>query len=295
MSDIVAAPPVDPNPYARGDERWLNAEAGRLQDMDAFFEPFTHEDLGPVIAMQKGEHPEGVSLLDIAAATSTTTEAMCDEAGVTYYALDIDPGMLAQRKTPPGRTIISPSQAMDTVGSETFDVTYSRAATGWSSAPRDSIAEQLRVTRDGGVAVFSEFDWSTAGADIRTQAGKAVSGAKAILQIALVEQGFRPEYGKLQLAKDIDAVAAAQRLAYVREETVHVMPVADYRAFMLNMTGQLLEGLSLFEKGMAVTMRHDLAEYIGEIEAADELEFTLPNVVTQTIQIMGRTPDPFVD
>jgi len=298
MSDTIAEgghSVASVNPYASGDEAWRNAEANRLRDMDAFLEPFTRQDLEPAIAMQRGERPDrAVELLDIGAAVSPTVEAVAAEADVTYYALDVDAGLLEQRDTPAERTIVSPSQEM-AVDSGRFDITYSRAATAWSPDPPASISEQLRVTRDGGVAVFSEFDWSAAGADAHTEAGRALNGIKSVLEMAITLRGFRTEYGHAQLAQDIDEAADRDRLAYNREETVHELPPGDYREFMLNMAGQLVEAVADEEDRFIRMLSHDLQMHMKVIEQAQEVEFSLPRIVTQRVEVMGRTPDPFAD
>jgi SAM-dependent methyltransferase len=219
---------------------WERLEEDRLRLMDQFFAPVTEADLAPILsrvqtlATGEGRTPE---VLDIGAGTGTKTEELCRQYGAGYSALDIHEEFLAARSTDPSR-IIHASVEDIPMPSGHFDVTYNRAVDGWISKrdrpdgplvhmPQKAIAEQLRVTRDGGIAVFTEFDWNDAGAEPGSPLYSTLMHTKWVMVNSLVAAGFNPFYGAT-MGSEIDEVVMREGSQYERVEIRHTTPEGDH-------------------------------------------------------------------
>ncbi len=280
------------NPYIDGAQRvedaWGANEAERLSKMDEFLRAITEHDVSPYIRQLQAETTNdravALNMLDIGAGTGTTTEDLCQNMGVTYYALDPNPTILANRRiTPEDQKILGRSEAME-LPDNSFDMTHSRAVTGWSPKPRQSISEQIRVTREGGFAFFTEFDWSTAGADPECEVYADLMEAKAIMISALASAQFDPYYGSA-LSGHIDQVAKGADIELERREIIHDFPPGDHRQLFLDAAHNLYEAM----REKSPTAGEGLQILMERIRNANSVRATLPRLVTQIVRV-NRKP-----
>lgn len=272
------------NLYERKDRGWEYHEASRLKTMDDFLSAVTEHDLG--YAFNEAAYTDSanaVSLIDIGAGTGGAIEKLCSTRGVHYYALDVNEAFLDGRTTPSDKKILGRSEAIPRSG-HSFDITFSRAVTAWSKDPRKAISEQLRVTKLGGIAIFTEFDWSSSGIDIESPMTTKLMAARAIMMTALSLAGFRPEYGA-HLGCDIDSVIEEQGLRCERKEIRHELPAADYREIFLGAANTILDQLTRARTGQATVLATMLSGYIKDIQGSSPFSFKLPALVTQVMRM----------
>lgn len=267
-------------------EQWASDESERLANMDAFFAKVAQEDLLPIFDDVKrqslAQHPK---LLDIGAGTGTVTETLCGDK-VDYYALDVNNELLAARSTADDHKIVGSAETTG-LAEGSFDVTFSRAVTAWNADPRAAIAEQLRVTRPGGYAVFTEFDWTHAGAVTEAELTATAMATKAMMMRVLTTVGFKPEYGA-RLGRDVDEIVAASGLACEQYEVRHELPPGDHRAILLEGAETILAQLQQFKTGQVAAMARMLEINIKHIREAEEFSFQLPALVTKVVHLAQK-------
>ena len=272
-----------------GVEEWQAHEAERLRSTDAFLEEVTEADLGPILSQETTDPNDTARFLDIGAGTGSTTEKLCDQSGVSYYPFDANRDYLQKRENEAEergdefRGVQGRSEALP-FQDGAFNITYSRAVTAWSSNPEGALEEQLRVTREGGTAVFTEFDWTHCAADPSSDALEACMTARAVIMLALTTAGFRPEYGA-QLGSDIDRVAQANGLEYERVESRHELPEGDYRELFLGVADNVLLQLRKAGPGVGAMLANMLEGCVERIKFADNCSIRLPALVTQTVRV----------
>jgi len=275
------------NPYVRGQgtasDAWGSHEADRLTGMDVFFAPVAEADLVPLFASFVGDK-EDVKLLDIGAGSGTTNEELCGDHGISYYALDANPTILEARPTPEDHKILGRTEAMD-LPTHSFDVTYSRAVTAWSSDPERAIGQQLRVTKVGGFAVFTEFDWSSVRPGADGGNAELIMGTKSLMMQALAAIGFHPEFGR-DMGLIIDHAADKSGLFYDRKEVRYELPEGDYRELFLGAATSILIELNRAGGDAATTLAALLQTNIKRIERMQAVSFHLPALVTDIVRLV---------
>lgn len=269
-----------PNVYDSGltETDWGTAEMPRLQNMDQLLAKVTREPLSSVL----GSMPGGASLLDIGAGAGKTVEGLCAENGASYYALDVNAQLLAGRDTPESHKVLGRAESLP-FKNGVFDVTLTRAVTGWNADPQKAIEEQLRITKLGGTAVFMEFDWAPAGMDWESKGFAAGMLAKLIMMKALSTFGFKPTYGQ-DLENDIDAVVARSQFDCAREGSTVVLPAGDHRGVLLDAADQISGQLLRTPK--AVMLGQELASAANEIRNCPDgvLTVNLPAIAIHTVR-----------
>lgn len=264
--------------------QWAGDESSRLANMDSFFQLFAREDLDPVFADVAARYPDQpAQLLDIGAGTGMVTESLCAEQNVAYFALDVNQELLAGRTTETTHKILGSAEATN-LPENSFDITFSRAVTAWNADPKAAIAEQLRVTRLGGYAVFTEFDWTDAGAVSETEVTATTMATKAIMMEALTLAGFKPEYGK-QLGSDVSEVVRAAGLRGEQFTARHELPAGDYREILLEGAETICAQLDQFKHGQPAAMAAMLRTNIAHIRSAETFSFRLPALVTRIVRL----------
>ena len=258
---------------------WGAEEVTRLQGMDELLSAVTRARLIPLLGLVASE----ARLLDIGGGTGRTVEGLCDEAGVEYHVLDVNAEILAARSTPSERTILGRAEDIPEPDGA-FDVTFSRAVTAWNPDPMRAIAEQLRVTKPGGFAVFMEFDWAKAGMAWASDAMAAGQAAKRAMMMALEAGGFKTGYGA-ELGSDIDAAANASDVVIDRQEQVLDFPEGDYRRIFLDAARGIVAHLKSVGVGPAATAAMFIESNAREIDdPRNAIVMRLPAIVTQTVQ-----------
>jgi SAM-dependent methyltransferase len=269
------------NLYTTTAGEWGAQEVERLKGMDDLLTAVTASDLAPVFEACG----PGATFLDIGAGSGTSVEGLCEQSGVDYFALDANPALLASRPTQNSRKILGKGESLPLVDGA-VDITFSRAVTAWNGDPRAAIREQLRVTRPGGFAVFTEFDWSAAGMVAGSDALAEGEASKSALMLALILGGFKPRYGSI-LGSDIDAVAAESGLVYAKDEKTLSLPAGDYRRVFLDAAREIASHLNkMGEKNRgAATLGASLGAYALAIEdPAKNICMRLPDIMTVIIQ-----------
>lgn len=176
-------------------EGWQDTEGNRLRTMREYVDSVSRDDLGPVIATLQAERPgRQLELIDLGCGPDRGVEEFCAENAVGYTGYDGNPVFLQQRGTDPFRTIQGRLEDMSSIPDGVYDITFSRAATAWSSDPDRTIAEQLRITGD--TAVFTEYDWAPASVMCgHMDVLGAGIAAKATMICVLEAAGFNAEFG----------------------------------------------------------------------------------------------------
>ncbi len=269
------------NLYEKANEAWETSEASRLKTMDELFGSVTTTDLSPVLAGQQLQVRNPI-MADIGAGTGTASEELCGMFGVDYYALDVNAELLKQRSTREGRKVNADNTRLP-FHDNAFDVTFTRAVTGWSREPEKVIAEQLRVTRAGGVAIFSEFDWTGSGAISGSGAIESIMEAKTIIARVLRMSGFEPTYGS-RLAQDIDQVICQNNIAGERHEERHELPIANYAPFLIHSIDTILSQLQ-HPRGETAVIATSLQSCREAIVDNPNVRFKLPALMTQTVRL----------
>jgi SAM-dependent methyltransferase len=272
--------PSADNIYLQSSRVWEREEAERLKGMDGFLGVITRSDLVPVIeAVKNAERADQVRFLDIAAGTGSTTAELCQSFGVDYTALDANETILRDR-TLGSKNVQGKSEQLP-FPDGSFDITFSRAATAWNANPQQAILEQLRVTRPGGYAIFTEFDWGLSGTDdIADPIARKLMAARGLMLQVLSHVGFKPEYGEV-LGRDIDTLAAQQSRSVDRQETRHELPAGDYRPIFLDSAEVLRKQLAELKPSLATRLQG----LMSSVEQAETIDFKLPVVVTQVVRI----------
>lgn len=277
-ANIYTAPPAQ----AAETQAWSVHEAARLRTMGAVVASVTKADLAPIFAEMTSTDGIPIQFIDIGAGSDTTTEELCGAAGVEYTALDGKEDFLEGRSTEPSRKILADVGDIPRPDGS-YDVTFSRAVTAWQEDPRGSIAEQLRVTRLGGAAVFTEFDWTHSGAVSGSPAEAAIMTARSIMMLALSTAKFKPNFGE-QLGKCIDEAVKEQAITVQRTEVRHDLPAGDYTAIFLDAAQNVLLQLKATGRGQAAVLAGLLEDSLAKIEAAGSCLIRLPALVTQIVR-----------
>jgi SAM-dependent methyltransferase len=255
-----------------------NSTPSNLTSMDALYAYVTEQDLAPVFEELADENSR-IRLLDISAEPGMVTEKFCEREGVEYYALNANEDLLDARSTDTAHKILASAEATGSPDGS-FDVTFSRKAAAWNADPRAIIAEQLRVTRLGGYAVFTEFDWTHAGAVEETELTAAAMATKAMMMRILTPLGFKPEYGA-RLRSDIYEVTQTSGIACEQTEARYDLPAGDYRGILLEEAEKLLDQLRQFRHPLTT----ELQSNIQHIRKAESFSFHLPALVTNVVHL----------
>lgn len=281
---------------------WEAKESARLRTMDEFLGAVTHGDLVPVVEGVQAIHPgEGVTLLDIGAGTGTTTEELCREHGVDYSAFDAKKEFLDGRATiDSSHKLLGRSEDMTEIPDAAFNITYSRAATAWSSDPDRTIAEQLRVTGD--TAVFTEYDWSRAHVHSESNDVTAAGMAAKLAIMSVLEAAHFDTLLGAELQDRIDRVASAAGYIIEHVHVRHELPEADHRELFANVANTIVAQLraasgntaNAVGAAKAATAASILTKYLGIITRAssDSVTFRLPALSTEVVRIIERQQRP---
>lgn len=265
------------NPY-EAQEDWGKVEAERLKSMDALQAYVAKKDMTPIV-----EEFKGGTLLDIGAGTGTTISELGQSQDMAYIALDVNLAILNQR--PDDEIKLQASSTEIPLADGSIDVTYSKAVTAWNREPQLAIAEQLRVTKAGGIAVFTEFDWSEAGTGEHSSSTESdhLEQLKKVMVDILQKSGFRPHYGK-KLGNDVAAVIAEKGIDCHQEETVHEFPEGDHRELLLGAAN----GLANLAEMKGIMSDEDITSLQETIQAIDVLpsaSFVVPRLITQKVRL----------
>ena len=235
-------------------------ETHPLRTIGDFLDEVTAEDLRDVL---NGMQP--MNLLEIGAGTNKVAEELCQENNVDYFVTDSNEESLAAHPD------------------KSFDVTYSRVVVARSNAPEQSIAEQLRITKDGGTAIFTEFDWTRSKVTDESEVVRPYMEAKAIMMLVLNMTGFKPEFGA-GLGTMIDSVTSVDDREYTRQEVRHELPEGDYRKLFLEAADNILQQLNMVGRGQAAVLATLLETCMKRVESAAPCTLRLPALVTQYVQ-----------
>lgn len=251
-------------------------ETHPLRTIGEFLDEVTAEDLRDVL---HGTRP--MNLLEVGVGTNTVAEELCRESGVEYFVTDSNEVSLAAH-TDTSRKAVARSENLP-IQDKSFDVTYSRVVTARSNAPAQSIAEQLRVTKDGGTAIFTEFDWTRSKVTDESEVARPYMEAKAIMMLVLNMTGFKPELGA-GLGPMIDNVTSVDSRDYTRQEVRHELPEGDYRKLFLEAADNILQQLNMVGRGQAAVLATLLESCMKRVESAAPCTLRLPALVTQYVQ-----------
>lgn len=200
--------------------------------------------------------------------------------GVARFAVRED----GHKLTDPACTVIPKESDTLPLDDQSFDITYSHTAAGWNIDPKHVINEQLRVTKLGGVAVFTELDWSTAVVDRESPLFAGGMAVRAAILEAMSLSGYQPDYGS-SLGAEIDEVLAARGLVAERAEVVHQFE-GDYKELFLGAASVVIDQLAQYgDRGPAAMLRTIMAGYVARIHDEESFRLSLPAFVTQTVRI----------
>lgn len=266
---------------------WSDHEAKRLATMGAVVASVTRGDLMPLFD-ELGSAGTVLRFVDIGAGSDTTTEELCAEhGGIEYIALDGKQDFLDQRPTDEARKILADVGSIPSPDGH-FDITFSRAVTAWQKKPKTAIAEQLRVTRLGGVAVFTEFDWTHSGATPGSEAQEAIMAARSTMMLVLTGAKFNPGFGA-NLGEAVAAVIAERGVEAERIEVRHELPQGDYKNIFIDAAENVLLQLKAVGRGQAAVFAGLLESCIEKIKAASSTSIRLPALVTEIVRISPQT------
>lgn len=267
MSELNVSETLLDRPAYEGGS-WLGVEGERLQTMDSWLAPITIDAVGPVEA--------GDRVLDIGAGTGTDLASYVIDAGGEFTAVDMNADFLSKRDK--GDKIQANAERLP-FRDQMFDVTHSRAVTGWVVNKPESIREQLRVSQER--AVFCEFDWST------VRGGMAIQQSRALMLQVLATAGFNPEYGK-NLLGDVQSSLSSltERDADISHKTIETSPGDEITQSSFNIVQDAVVSLNgiLKQAGMdSVAEMNDirLEKLRRAVDRGDH--FTLPVVHIVTV------------
>jgi hypothetical protein len=262
-------------------------------------------DLGPIFSEAVGQSAgRAVELIDLGAGPDLDIESCCRGNGVGYTAYDGNESFLELRRAQaqaagwpddPARRVFGRLEDMGALADAAYDLSFSRAATAWSTDPDAAIAEQLRITRR--TAVFTEYDWTHAGvrgASVHSAVADAVAAgnaAKSAMTLVLESAGFKTEFGAALPHRVARLAGGAFSVTSVR----HELPMADHRAIFFESAEAALSLLRVASEGRdaakAQFVAERLAHYLRFVRAAPagSLTFTLPTLVTVTAGVSGPT------
>lgn len=168
---------------------------------------------------------------------------------------------------------------------EEFDVTYHFAVAPHAGRDldADNIADQLHMTRSGGVALFTQLDWENVHPAQDTDALAAFMKARTIMQLGLSRAGY---YGS-GLGEAVRGVAAMQPGRYDIEEAMTDLPNGNYRELFLGIAEGVLERIKV-ARDNSVFFAGALAKCLETIRAAEDFSVSAPRVVTVAVAI-GRS------
>ncbi|HEX6461788.1 MAG TPA: methyltransferase domain-containing protein [Candidatus Saccharimonadales bacterium] len=272
------------NPYLRAHQErdvWGGFEAERLKTMDELLTITACKDLQPTLEAIR-DTPS--YLLDIGAGTGTTIKELCEPSGATYIALDANTAILEARGE---HEIKVKARSEDLpLPDGSIDITYSRAVTAWSARPKEVIAEQLRVTKQGGTAIFTEFDWSKAGPGKHSGAEEVelISRMRDTMLGVLQNLGFQPNYGA-RLGTEIDEVTQEEGIYCERHEQTHEFPEGDHSQLLHGVINNLVEQLRLNPTEPAQHLANGLEADMIRFQALGHHSFNIPVLITQKINV----------
>lgn len=264
------------------DSRQWGGETQRLANMDAALAPVTTADLVAVLE----NRPKG-TLLDIGAGTGMTVHDICDQFGFRYVPLDVNEGLLNERPEASVDKILAANTSIPRADGA-FDVTFSRALTGWAKEPRESIQEQLRVTKD--VAIFTEFDWaqSRSGDDMNPLHKELLESIKSRLISGLAMAGFNAYYGA-SLGEDVQAVLAESDFNAQQYATVHSFPEGDHRGLVVEASTSFVDKATEKFQEFGLELPDELKILRDDTQALKELpgelQFTIPALITHRVTL----------
>lgn len=282
------------NLYERADDGgWadIESEGERLVGMDRWLADLTRSELQPhLVAANKQSGGQAFDVVDIGAGPGLTVEQLTEEAGGRYWAVDVNAKLLDRRPTDPDRKILAEKDEPIPLGTNMADVTYSRALGAWNvrrpGAAEALISEQLRLTRPGGVAVFSEFDWTQVGPGEDTPHARTIESIRTIILFTLSRGGFEPSYGGGRLGELVRGVAATHLRSYEIVETPHAFAEGDHRQLFLDAIDTIIGQLRTSRRGNLFAGM--LMNYREEIAGAEHISIHLPLLVTQTVRIHSK-------
>jgi ubiquinone/menaquinone biosynthesis C-methylase UbiE len=109
-----------------------------------------------------GEIPSHTRFLDVGSGPSTALSQYIRKQGGIYTALDKNPSFLDLQKQGGASTVQGDIRNMP-FGDNSFDLTHVRFVIAHLGADKHkAIQEVVRVTADGGRAIFIDFDWTVA-------------------------------------------------------------------------------------------------------------------------------------
>lgn len=272
---------MNKNPYIHEQGAWETSEVERLKSMDALQAHVAVKDIEPVF--QLAGHQIG-SFLDIGAGTGSTARELCQHYDVPYIALDVNSTLLGAREEGDSLRVRASSNHLP-FADGAIDVTYSKAVTAWNSDPRGAIAEQLRVTKGGGMAIFTEFDWSKAGPGKYSSPEEEmlINRIRSVLMGMLQASGFRPNYGAT-LADEVRAVIKEKNIRGECHETVHAFPEGDHSELLIGAAESLVQGVYASGKAADENVANILRLLEADMDAFRDLptppSFAVPNLVT---------------
>ncbi len=268
----------DINFYEGATQETQETEARRLREQATYYGQATKDNLGPRL----GEFMGG-QLLDIGAGTATEVQELCTANSVGYIALDINENYLSER--PPGAVgLIRARSNQLPVANNSIDITHSRATTAWSKEPEASIAEQLRVTRPGGLAVFTEFDWSEAKAAKDSPIADTINAARHIMRLALRDMGYISNYGA-KLSYEVSRILTNQGITFDGEDVIYRLGQGDYRDYFLGDIKTLLSGMRENKSSMVSTLESEMKVIENSTEP---LVMNLPTLVSKIVRIKSK-------
>lgn len=282
---------------------WEQQEGNRLRSMREYVGAVCRADLGPVFDEVQGRHPgQQLEMVDLGAGPDRGVEDFATERGVGYTAYDGNQTYLAQRVeegTDPSSVIVGRLEDMGDIPEAAFDISYSRAATGWSAARDHTIAEQLRITGD--TAVFSEFNWRDASVESNEMEVESAAYLAKMAMIRILQAaGFNPLLGE-SLQERVATVAAAQGYVIEQHHQPRPLPPGDHREIFVEsihtILGQVQAVTNNPDSSTTAVVNARLAsgpllEALRVFERYPQAQMTvrLPELVTEVVRIIKR-PD----
>ncbi len=276
--------------------QWIEREHRRLRTMRELVGVVARRDLGPIFSEAVGQSAgRAVELIDLGAGPDLDIERYCRDNVIGYTAYDGNESFLELRRAQaqaagwpddPARRVLGRLEDISALADAAYDLSFSRAATAWSTDANATIAEQLRITRR--TAVFTEYDWTHAG--VRGPGPDAVAAgnaAKFAMTLVLESAGFKTEFGAVLPHRLARLAGGAFTVTSMR----HELPMADHRAIFFESAEAALSLLRTASGGKdaakAQFVAERLAHYLRFVRAAPagSLTFTLPTLVTVTARV----------
>lgn len=302
MVSSANSDPIVPNFYLEVAPDATDQEGQRLKTMKDLVGVVARQDLAPLFAEITESSLDGpAELIDLGAGPDRDIEIYCRENNIGYTAYDGNEAFLADRRISAeqqgqivdiSRLKLGRLEDMSDIPDAVYDLSFSRAATAWSSDPDKTIAEQLRIT--GKTAVFTEYDWTHAGVHgVDNDAVAAGNAAKAAMVLVLESAKFQTELGAV-LSERVANVAARAGFTIAQSSFRHELPEADHRALFLDAAETILGQLRMAGDGVAMAKARAIAErldkYLRIVRDAPQgsITFRLPALATEIVRITAR-------